>query len=45
MNDCDIMRGQICKVVDFCIVFWYTIYTFPPIFRDGVRGGSAASAV
>ena len=26
---------------DFC----YNEFTFPPIFRDGVRGGYAASAV
>ena len=32
-------------VIVFLKTSCYNIRTFPPIFRDGVRGGFAASAV
>jgi hypothetical protein len=32
-------------IVDILVNPCYNMYTFPPIFRDGVRGGFAASAV
>jgi hypothetical protein len=36
---------KINVIVDILVNPCYNIYTFPPIFRDGVRGGFAASAV
>ena len=33
-----------CEMIAFSVGSCYTKNTFPPIFRDGVRGGSAASA-
>jgi len=33
------------NTIDFLLGFCYNLITLPPIFRDGVRGGNAASAV
>jgi len=44
MKEFSIKENQI-KGIDLTTVFCYTNITFPPIFRDGVRGGLAASAV
>jgi len=39
------IRKLIIETIEFPLDFCYTVFTLPPIFRDGVRGGSAASAV
>lgn len=35
---------KMIQAIDFLNGLCYIIYTFPPFFRGGVRGGSAASA-